>query len=78
MREPYGKGLATHTDPLVMPAKLTKAHANLDRTVDGCYRSQPFPNERNRVEYLFKLYQKLTKPLLPAKKLRWRRGNASE
>ena len=55
-------------DPLAMPAKLTKAHAKLDRAVDRCYRSQPFPNERNRVEYLFKLYQKLTAPLLPTKK----------
>ena len=57
-------------DPLSMPANLAKAHAKLDRAVDRCYRSQPFPNERNRIEYLFKLYQKLTTPLLPAKKRR--------
>ena len=50
-----------------MPADLTKAHAKLDRAVDRCYRSQPFPNERNRIEYLFKLYEKLAAPLLPAK-----------
>ena len=60
--------LADLYDPLAMPAKLAKAHAKLDRAVDRCYRSQPFPNERNRVEYLFKLYQKLTAPLLPTKK----------
>jgi len=58
--------LADLYDPLAMPARLTKAHARLDRAVDRCYRSQPFPNERNRVEYLFNLYQKLTAPLLPA------------
>ena len=52
-------------DPLSMPANLTKAHVKLDRAVERCYRSQAFPNERNRVEYLFKLYQKLTAPLLP-------------
>ncbi len=60
--------LADLYDPLSMPANLTKAHAKLDRTVDRCYRSQPFANERNRVEYLFKLYQKLTAPLLPTRK----------
>lgn len=53
-----------------MPADLSKAHAKLDRAVDRCYRSQPFPNERNRIEYLFKLYQELTTPLLPAPKRR--------
>ncbi len=60
--------LADLYDPLSMPANLTKAHAKLDRAVDRCYRSQLFPNERNRVEYLLKLYQKLTVPLLPSKK----------
>ena len=60
--------LADLYDPLAMPAKLSKAHAKLDRAVDRCYRSQPFPNERNRVEYLFNLYQKLTAPLLPTTK----------
>ena len=60
--------LADLYDPLSMPANLAKAHAKLDRAVDRCYRSQPFPNERNRVEYLFKLYQKLTAPLLPTTK----------
>jgi hypothetical protein len=56
--------LADLYDPLAMPADLNKAHAKLDRAVDRCYRSQPFSNERNRVEYLFKLYQQLTSPLL--------------
>ena len=60
--------LADLYDPLAMPAKLTKAHAKLDRAVDRCYRSQPFRNERNRVEYLFNLYQELTAPLLPTTK----------
>ncbi|MBN2296357.1 MAG: hypothetical protein JXM70_28270 [Pirellulales bacterium] len=62
--------LADLYDPLAMPAALSKAHAKLDRAVDRCYRSQPFPNERNRIEYLFKLYQSLATPLLPAKKTR--------
>jgi len=65
--------LADLYDPLAMPSNLVKAHARLDRAVDRCYRSQPFPNERNRVEYLFKLYQKLTAPLLP----KTRKGRAT-
>lgn len=56
--------LADLYDPLAMPPNLAKAHAKLDRAVDRCYRSQPFASERNRVEYLFNLYQQLTSPLL--------------
>ncbi|OFV94685.1 MAG: hypothetical protein A3F68_11325 [Acidobacteria bacterium RIFCSPLOWO2_12_FULL_54_10] len=58
--------LADLYDPLTMPPALAKAHAALDRAVDRCYRSQPFENDRQRVEHLFSLYEKLTAPLLPA------------
>ena len=58
--------LADLYDPLTMPPRLVKAHAALDRAVDLCYRPQPFPSERARVEYLFALYERLTAPLLPA------------
>ena len=74
VRDSYPEAsLADLYDPLAMPADLTKAHAKLDRAVDSCYRPQPFPNERNRIEYLFKLYEKLTAPLLPTKKAAGRR-----
>lgn len=53
-------------DPLTMPPALAKAHAALDRAVDKCYRPEAFTSERQRVEYLFALYEKLTAPLLPA------------
>jgi hypothetical protein len=53
-------------DPLAMPPGLVKAHGELDRAVDVCYRPQPFSSERQRVEYLFGLYEQLTAPLLPA------------
>jgi restriction-modification enzyme MmeI-like protein len=62
--------LADLYDPLSMPARLVKAHADLDRAVDLCYRPTPFRSERQRVEYLFALYEKLTAPLLPATKAR--------
>jgi hypothetical protein len=57
--------LADLYDPLSMPPVLAKAHAQLDRAVDLCYRPQPFENDRQRVEYLFALYEKLAAPLLP-------------
>lgn len=63
-----GSVLADLYDPLAMPAALVKAHGDLDRAVDLCYRPQPFQNERQRVEYLFALYEKLTAPLLPTGK----------
>ena len=37
-------------DPLTMPALLLKAHQQLDRAVDRCYRPEPFPSNRHRVE----------------------------
>jgi hypothetical protein len=62
--------LADLYDPLSMPARLVKAHADLDRAVDICYRSTVFTSERQRVEYLFALYERLTAPLLPDMKPR--------
>ena len=36
-----------------------RAHAELDRAVEKCYRPEPFNSDRERVEYLFRLYEKL-------------------
>jgi len=60
--------LADLYDPVSMPPVLTKAHSALDRAVDRCYRKEPFPSDRARVEFLFALYEKLTAPLLPGGK----------
>jgi hypothetical protein len=63
--------LADLYDPLAMPAALVKAHNAVDRAVDLCYRSQPFDSDRQRIEFLFTLYEKLSTPLnFPAKKRR--------
>lgn len=63
---PRGLGtLADLYDPLSMPPALAKAHAELDRAVEKCYRPEPFDSDRQRVEFLFSLYEKLTAPLLP-------------
>lgn len=51
--------LADLYDPVTMPPDLVKAHADLDRAVDRCYRREPFPNDRVRVEHLFALYEQL-------------------
>jgi hypothetical protein len=58
--------LAQLYDPLLMPAELVQAHQHLDRAVERCYRPEPFTSDRERVEFLFALYEKLTAPLLPA------------
>lgn len=55
-----GATLADLYDPLYMPAPLLKAHQNLDRAVDRCYRKEKFDTERERVEFLFGLYEALT------------------
>ncbi len=61
--------LADLYDPLAMPAKLVKAHAALDRAVDRCYRTQAFPSDRQRVEFLFALYEQLSRTLAVALQL---------
>jgi hypothetical protein len=67
----HNETLAALYDPVAMPPLLVKAHAALDRAVELCYRPQPFDNDRQRVEFLFALYEKLTAPLIaPAKKVR--------
>jgi len=55
--------LADLYDPDAMPPVLRRAHERLDRTVDACYRRQPFAFERQRLEYLFGLYEQLVAPL---------------
>ncbi len=68
--------LADLYDPRTMPPELLRAHTELDRAVDRCYRAEPFTSDRQRVEYLFSLYEKLTAPLLPVparrKRAAWR------
>ena len=51
-------------DPLAMPPVLLKTHNQLDKAVDLCYRKQKFTNERNRVEFLFDLYNQYITPIL--------------
>ena len=67
--------LADLYDPLAMPPALAQAHAALDRAVDLCYRPEKFDTDRQRVEFLFALYEKLTAPLLPAAKVKRARSN---
>ena len=51
-------------DPIAMPPNLVKAHNQLDKAVDLCYRPQAFTNERARIEFLFNLYSQYMTPLL--------------
>jgi hypothetical protein len=55
--------LADLYDVDVMPLQLRKAHQDLDKAVDKLYRPNPFTDDRDRVEHLFGLYEKLVAPL---------------
>jgi type I restriction-modification system DNA methylase subunit len=59
-----GSTLADLYDPDLMPANLRKAHQALDKGVDKLYRNEAFPSDRERVEHLFELYEKMTNPFL--------------
>ena len=61
--------LADLYDPDLMPPDLRRAHQSLDRAVDRLYRRGGFASERERVEHLFALYERMRSPLAaPAKK----------
>tara|TARA_R110000868_G_scaffold113520_2_gene304591 strand:- start:25292 stop:28060 length:2769 start_codon:yes stop_codon:yes gene_type:complete len=53
------KTLAQMYDPEKMPKGLREAHRLNDLAVERCYRSKPFESDEERLEYLFKLYEKM-------------------
>ena len=55
------KTMAWLYDPDTMPKGLKQAHEELDKAVEQCYRLQPFITDTERLEYLFKLYEEMTK-----------------
>ena len=54
--------LADLYDVDVMPHQLRKAHQELDKAVDKLYRPASFAGDRDRVEHLFRLYERLIAP----------------
>jgi hypothetical protein len=58
-----GSTLADLYDPDLMPPDLRRAHTALDKAVDRLYRKDGFASERERVEHLFMLYEKLVAPI---------------
>ena len=85
--EPFGQAVldarATHPDatladlyaPDLMPPTLRRAHQALDHAVDRLYRRAGFASERERVEHLFMLYEKMRAPLDLAARGRARRND---
>ncbi|MFR9641723.1 MAG: DNA methyltransferase [Rikenellaceae bacterium] len=53
--------LAQLYDPEKMPQSLRDAHRALDLAVERCYRPEPFTSDEERLEHLFRLYEKMTK-----------------
>jgi hypothetical protein len=68
--------LADLYDVDTMPAELHKAHHALDLAVDSLYKRGSFQSDRERVEHLFILYEKLVAPLMGALKRRKARPKA--
>ena len=60
-------------DTDTMPPELRKAHTALDKAVDRLYRVKGFASERERVEHLFMLYEKICAPLAAVMKPKARR-----
>jgi len=53
-----GKTLAQLYNPEKMPKGLREAHHQLDLAIERCYRLKPFESDTERLEYLFKEYEK--------------------
>ena len=64
-------------DADTMPPALRRAHARLDRAVDRLYRPTPFSSERERVEHLFALYERMRAPLEAGMRRKRRRRKQS-
>ena len=47
-----------------MPTTLRRAHRHLDEAVDRLYRRTAFAGDRDRVEHLFGMYERLVTPLI--------------
>jgi hypothetical protein len=68
------KTMAQLYNPTTMPKGLLQAHHELDTAIEQCYRLQPFKNDTERLEYLFKLYEEmLLKDTLFAKQKKTRK-----
>ena len=58
-RAKHNKTMAQKHHPDTMPKGLLKAHQELDTAIEQCYRLQPFKNDTERLEYLFKQYERM-------------------
>lgn len=54
------KTLAQMYDPDLMPQDLREVHQALDLAVDSCYPGSPFKSDEERLEVLFKMYEKMS------------------
>lgn len=55
------KTMAWMYNPDTMPKGLKQAHQELDEAIEKYYRLQPFKNDTERLEYLFRLYEEMIK-----------------
>ena len=65
--------LADLYHPDLMPPNLRMAHRDLDSAVDRLYRRSPFSSDRERVEHLLGLYERMMVPLAANNQRRRRR-----
>lgn len=61
-----GASLADLYDSDAMKPELRTAHRNLDKAVEALYKRSGFASDRERVEHLSTLYEKLVAPLVAA------------
>lgn len=54
-----GKTIAWLYDPKTMPQNLLDAHRALDDTLEKIYIGRPFKDDTERLEHLFKMYEKM-------------------
>ena len=61
-REKYSdKTMSELYDSEKMPKSLINVHEKIDKAVDSIYKKEDFKSDQERLNYLFELYEKLTK-----------------
>ena len=60
-REKYSeKTISELYDPLKMPNNLLNIHIEIDQIIEKCYKNTPFKDDNERIEFLFKNYEKMS------------------
>lgn len=70
-----GSSFESMYDPRLMSDTLRRIHKDLDKVVEGCFRSKIFHDDEERIDFLFDAYKTRTAPLDTPPEMRRKKQN---